>query len=95
MNEITNKFLLAGHNFMADMNLEQVGFTYSASETFIKNKRRSQKFQETGDYRYIYQNKLNKACFQLDTTYGEHKDFPRKRVSDNYYVIKNLLLLQI
>ena len=25
-----------------------------------------QKFKETGDSRYIYQNKLDKACFQHD-----------------------------
>ena len=39
------------------------GFTYSACGPFNKNKERIQTFQETGDSRYIYQNKLNNAYF--------------------------------
>ena len=31
--------------------------------TIYKNKQRTQKFKETGDSRYIYQNELDKACF--------------------------------
>ena len=31
-----------------------------------KNKERIQKFKETGDSQYIYQNKLDKVCFQYD-----------------------------
>ena len=31
MNEIVNKFLLAGDKFMPEMHLKQPGFTYSAS----------------------------------------------------------------
>ena len=30
MNEIVNKFLLAGDKFMPEMNLKEAGFTYSA-----------------------------------------------------------------
>ena len=40
MNEIVNKFLLAGDKFMPEMHLRQSGFTYSACEPFIKNKQR-------------------------------------------------------
>ena len=29
------------------------------------------KFQETVDLRYIYQNELDKACFQHDIAYGD------------------------
>ena len=29
-----------------------------------KNKERIQKFKETGDSQYIYQNELDKTCFQ-------------------------------
>ena len=39
MNQIDNKFLLAGDNFMP-------GFTYSACRPFTKNKERIQKFKE-------------------------------------------------
>ena len=47
MNEIVNKFLLAGDTFMPDMQLKQPGFTYSACEPFTKNIERIQKFEET------------------------------------------------
>ena len=40
MNEIINKFLLAGDKFMPEMNLRQSEFTYSASGSFTKNKER-------------------------------------------------------
>ena len=38
MNEIINKFLLAGDKFMPEMHLRQPGFTYSACGPFTKNK---------------------------------------------------------
>ena len=38
MNEIVNKFLLAGDKFMSEMHLKQPGFTYSACGPFTKNK---------------------------------------------------------
>ena len=40
MNEIVNKFLLAGDKFMPEMYLKQPGFTYSACGPFTKNKER-------------------------------------------------------
>ena len=40
MNEIVNKFLLAGDKFMPEMHLKQPGFTYSACGSFTKNKER-------------------------------------------------------
>ena len=49
---------------MPKMHLSQSGFPYGTCGTFTKNKERIQKFKETGDSKYIYQNKLNKACFQ-------------------------------
>ena len=48
------------------MHLRQPGFTYSACKTYTKNRERIQKSKEKGDSRYIYQNKLNVACFQND-----------------------------
>ena len=56
MNEIVNKFLLAGDKFMPEMHLKQPEFTYSACPSFTKKKERVQKFKETGDTRYIYKN---------------------------------------
>ena len=83
MNEIVNKFLLAGDTFMPEMHLKQPGFTYSACGTFTKNKERVQNFKETGDTSYIYKNELNKACFQHDMAYGDFKDVKRRTASEN------------
>ena len=41
-----------------------------------------QTFIEKGDPRFIYQNKLDKACFQNDMAYGDFKDFTRRIASD-------------
>ena len=57
MNEIVNKFLLAGVKFMSQMHLKQPGFTYSTCGLIIKNKERIKKFKETGDTKYIYRNR--------------------------------------
>ena len=45
------------------MNLKQPGFTYSAYGPFTRNKKRIQKFMQTGDTNNIYKNELDKACF--------------------------------
>ena len=82
MNEIVNKFLLAGNKFMPEMHLKQTGFTYSACGPFTTNKERIQKFKETGDTSYIYKNELDKACFQYDMAYRDFKDLKRRTFSD-------------
>ena len=56
MNEIVNKFLLAGDTFMLEMHLKQPGFPYSACGPFTKNKERILKFKETGDSICVYKN---------------------------------------
>ena len=61
MNEIVNKFLLAGDKFMTQMHLRQPGFTYSACGPFTKNKERIQTFKEAADTSYIYKSELDKA----------------------------------
>ena len=43
MNEIVNKFLLAGDKFMPEMHLKQPGFTYRACGPFTKNKKKNSK----------------------------------------------------
>ena len=82
MNETVNKFLLAGDKFMREMHLRQLEYTQSACGPFTKSKERIQKLKETGNSGYIYQNELDKACFQHDTTDGYSKDLPRRTVSD-------------
>ena len=65
MNEIVNKFLLAGDKLMPEMHLKQPGFTYSACGPFTKNKERIQKFKETGDTNYIYKMNLIRLVFNM------------------------------
>ena len=65
MNQIVNKFLLAGDKFMPEMHLrDPIVGNYSACGPFTRNKQRIQKFMQTGDTNYIYRNELDKACFQ-------------------------------
>ena len=49
MNEIVNKSLLARDEFMPEIHLRQLRFTYSTCGPFTKNKERIQKFKEKGD----------------------------------------------
>ena len=63
MNEIVNQFFLAREKFMPEMHLKQPWLPYSACGSFTKNKERIQKFKDTGDTSYIYQNELDKARF--------------------------------
>ena len=77
-----NKFLLAGDKFMPKMHLRQPQFTYSACRSFTKNKKRIQKFKETGDKKCIYRNELDKVCFQHDMAYGDFKDLARGTAAD-------------
>ena len=81
---------------MPEMHLGQPGFTFSACGPFTKNKERIQKFKETGDSWYIYQNEL-KACFQTDMAYGDFKNLTRTTASDKilrdkaFNIAKNLI----
>ena len=78
MNEIVNKFLVVGDNFMPEMHLKQPGSTYSAYGPFTKNKERIEKFMQTGNTDFIYKNELDKACFQHDMAYDNWKDLAKK-----------------
>ena len=49
---------------------------------YEKQKKGIQKFKETGDSRYIYQDKLDKACFQHGMAYRDLKELTRIRASD-------------
>ena len=46
--------------------------------TIYKKQRKNTNFKETGDSRYIYQNDLDKACFQHDMAYQDFKDLTRR-----------------
>ena len=53
MNEIVNNVLLVGDKFMTKMHLKEPGFTYSACGSFTKNKKRIEKFMQTGNKFYL------------------------------------------
>ena len=76
MNNIINKFLLAGDKFMPEMHLRQPQFT-----------KHKQKFKETGDTNYIYKNELDKARFAHDAAYSESKDLTKRTAADK--ILKN------
>ena len=82
MNIIINKFLLAGDKFMPEMLLRQPQFVYSVCGIFTRHKERIKEFKRTGDTRYIYRNELDKACFQHDSAYEDHKDLINRTKSD-------------
>ena len=93
INEIKNKFLLAGDKSMPEMHLRQPRFT---CKRFTKNKERTQTFKEKGDSRYICQSKPDNVCFKHDTAHGDLTDLPGRVVSDKvlhdkaFNIAKNL-----
>ena len=62
---------------MPEMHLRQPGLTYNSCGPFTKNKQRIRKFKETGDSRYIYKKKLDKACFPHNMVHDDFEDYPR------------------
>ena len=67
---------------MPEMHLRQLQFVYSAWGPFTRHKERIKKFEQTGDTRYIYRNELDKACFQHDSAYADHKDLINRTEAD-------------
>ena len=75
---------------MPEMHLKRPGFIYSAFGPFTKNKEIVKKIKETSDSRYIYQDKLDKACFQHDMAYRDFKDLNRRTAADKVLYDKAL-----
>ena len=82
MNNIINKFLLAGDKCMPEMHLRQPRFVYSACGPFTRHKERIKEFKRTGVTPYIYRNELDKACFQHDSADADHKDLINRPEAD-------------
>ena len=74
MNEIVNKFLLAGDKFIPEIHLKHPGFTYYARGPLTKKKERIRKCIQTRNKNCIYKNHLDRAYFQHDMAYGKYKD---------------------
>ena len=82
MNEIVNKFLLAGNKFVPELHWKQPGFNCSACGPFARDKERIEKLMQKGNTEFIYRNELDKACFQHDMAYGKAKDLPKRTQPD-------------
>ena len=83
MNEIINKFLKAGDKFLPEMHLRHdLHIVFVVPSLKIK---KEQKIKEMGDSRYIYQNELDKVCFQHDMAYGDFKDLNRRTAADKVW----------
>ena len=82
MNNIINRFLLTGDKFMPEMHVRQPRFVYGACGPFTRHKERIKEFKHTGDTSYIYRNELDKACFQHDSAYTDHKDLINRTEAD-------------
>ena len=67
---------------MPEMHLRQPRFVYSACGPFTRHKERIKEFKCTGDTRYSYRNELDKACFQHDSAYADHKDLINRTEAD-------------
>ena len=66
MNDIINKFLLAGDRFMPEMHLKNVIVgNYSACGPFTKYKQRIQKFMDTGVQIIFIRINLIKLVFDM------------------------------
>ena len=87
MNETVNNFLLAGDKFMLKMHLRRPRFTCSVCGPFTKNKGKLQKFKGTWDSWYIYQNELDKACFEAD-----FQDLRRRTAADKTLRFKAFII---
>ena len=80
MNEIVNSFLLAKDKCMPEMHLILVLMDYLQKKK--KKKEIIRKFRERENSRYIYENQLDKACFQCDMDYRCFKSVTRRSASD-------------
>ena len=67
---------------MPEKHLKQPGFTYSTCGPFTKNKKRIERFMQTGDTNFIYKNELGKVCFQHDMANIKTKDLVKRTQSD-------------
>ena len=97
MNEYKmNKLLLAGDKLILEMQLRESWVIFSACGSFTKNKERIKIFKEIRDSRHIYENQIDKICFQHKMAYGYFKDLPRTTAADKilynkaFNITKNL-----
>ena len=88
MNNIINKFLLTADKFMPETHLNDLKegtcghMITCACGPFTRHKDRINKFIQTSDTNYIYQNELDKTCFAHDAAYSDFKDIKNRTAAD-------------
>ena len=87
MIKIINKFLLTRDKFIPELHLKQPGFTYSVCGPFTKHRERIQKFRETGNFKHLYRNELEKACLAHDAAHCDSTNLAKRTISDK--ILKN------
>ena len=66
---------------MPEIHLKQLRFTYYVCGPLTEYKERIQISKEAGYSRNIYQNELEKSCFQRDMTYNAYEDLGGRTAS--------------
>ena len=61
--------------------------------SFTRNKEKIKHFKKAGDSVYIYQNKLDKYCFQNDTTYRDFKNLNQRTAANKVLLEKKHKIL--
>ena len=61
--------------------------------SFTRNKEKIKHFKKTGDSAYIYQKKLDKYCFQNDTTYRDFKNLNQRTAANKVLLEKKHKIL--
>ena len=98
INATINKLLLARDKFMPEMHLKQPNnqdLHIMLEDHSLKINKEYKKIKETRDSRYIYQNKLGKACFQHDMADEDFKDLNRRTIANkvlrdkSFNIVKN------
>ena len=67
---------------MPKLNLKWQGFTYFVCGSLTKHRERIHKFGETGNWKNLYRNELDKDCFAHDAVYSDCKDLAKRTISD-------------
>ena len=82
MSLIVNKFLIAADKFMPETHLRSQDLHIVLVEDHSLKLKEWKTFKKTRDLRYIYQNKLDKSCFQHNMVYSDFKDLNRRTTAD-------------
>ena len=94
MNEVVNKFLLAGDKFMPEIHLKQPGFTYIACGPFTKTKKEFKKLKKQELQAIFTKMNLIRLVFNIIWLMA-YEDIARRTASDKvlrdkaFYIAKN------